>query len=284
MLFQGLKINLERWERRITPGSKVYRGVLPIVRDRHCELQVSELEQLQLLSLDAARRYLRRIQWYLQEPHRLWFQSVLPSISKGNTVLLIDGSDSSRQWIYELVAAMRGLSRDIKGKLNVVLFNGRQKSFIPSKMNSHLFFVTQFDLDGVKSWQSSCYAMNNAACDDLALWMKCVRPNGGTSELSHGIRTALLSRPSRIVIVSDGEFELAPETIFQVVTAKYPHLNFAEQEIIDSNRDQLPMHFIVPIKEYRQPNHEFYGYTSLKTNVDKMMVIIKVCSKYKRAF
>ena len=45
---------------------------------------------------------------------------------------------------------------------------------------------------------------------------------------------------------------------------------------MDSNRDQLPMHFIVPTKEYRQPNHEFYGYTSLKTNVDKMMVIMKV--------
>jgi hypothetical protein len=120
---------LERWERRITPGSKVYRGVLSIVRDRHCELQVTELEQLQLLSLEAARRYLRRIQWYLEAPHRLWFQSVLPSMAKGNTVVLIDGSDSSRQWIYELVAAMRGLSRDIKGKLNVVFFNGKQRSF-----------------------------------------------------------------------------------------------------------------------------------------------------------
>ncbi|CAG5099553.1 Oidioi.mRNA.OKI2018_I69.XSR.g16578.t1.cds [Oikopleura dioica] len=239
---KGLKINLERWERRITPGSKVYRGVLPIVRDRHCELQVAELEQLQVLSLEAARRYLKRIQWYLEAPHRLWFQSVHPAMARGNTVVLIDGSDSSRQWIYELIAAMRGLSRDIKGKLNVILFN-----------------------DGVKSWQSSCYAMNNAACDDLALWMKCLRPNGGTSELSHGIRTALLSRASRIVIVSDAEFELAPETVFQ--------------EIMDANREQIPLHFIVPTKEYRQPHHEFYGYTSLKTNVDKMMAIIKKVAK-----
>jgi len=39
------------------------------------------------------------------------------------------------------------------------------------------------------------------------------------------------------------------------------------------------MHFIVPTREYRQPNHEFYGYTSLKTNVDKMMVIIKKLAK-----
>ena len=36
---KALKLNLERWERRITPGSKVYRGVLPTVRARHCELQ-----------------------------------------------------------------------------------------------------------------------------------------------------------------------------------------------------------------------------------------------------
>lgn len=50
-------------------------------------------------------------------------------MAKGNTVVLIDGSDSSRQWIYELVAAMRGLARDIKGKLNVVFFNGKQRSF-----------------------------------------------------------------------------------------------------------------------------------------------------------
>ena len=35
---KGLKLNLDRWERRITPGSKVYRGVLPTVRARHCEL------------------------------------------------------------------------------------------------------------------------------------------------------------------------------------------------------------------------------------------------------
>ena len=55
----GLKINLSRWERRITHGSKVYRGVLPVVRDRHCELQIHELEQLENLSIDAARRYLR---------------------------------------------------------------------------------------------------------------------------------------------------------------------------------------------------------------------------------
>ena len=35
---KALKLNLDRWERRITPGSKVYRGVLPTVRARHCEL------------------------------------------------------------------------------------------------------------------------------------------------------------------------------------------------------------------------------------------------------
>ena len=45
---------------------------------------------------------------------------------------------------------------------------------------------------------------------------------------------------------------------------------------MDANREQIPLHFIVPTKEYRQPHHEFYGYTSLKTNVDKMMAIIKV--------
>ena len=99
------------------------------MRDRHCELQVAELEQLQVLSLEAARRYLKRIQWYLEAPHRLWFQSVYPAMARGNTVVLIDGSDSSRQWIYELIAAMRGLSRDIKGKLNVILFNGNFSGF-----------------------------------------------------------------------------------------------------------------------------------------------------------
>lgn len=44
---KALKINLNRWERRVTSGSKVYRGVLPVVRDRHCEELVTSCKNFE---------------------------------------------------------------------------------------------------------------------------------------------------------------------------------------------------------------------------------------------
>ena len=122
----ALKINLSRWERRVTPGSKVYRGVLPVVRDRHCELQVAELEQLEVLSTDAAKRYLKRIKWYLADAHRLWFQSCLHTFDQNQTVVIIDTSDSAKSWMHEAVTVLRSLSNHTSGKLNFIQFNGNR--------------------------------------------------------------------------------------------------------------------------------------------------------------
>ena len=130
----ALKINLNRWERRITHGSKVYRGVLPVVRDRHCELQLAELEQLELLSHDAAKRYLKRIKWYLSDSHRFWFQSCLDTFDQNQTVVLIDTSDSAKAWMHEAVNVIRSLSNQTTGKLNFIQFNGKSHIF--------LFFTT----------------------------------------------------------------------------------------------------------------------------------------------
>ena len=59
------------------------------MRDRHCELQPLELDQLEILSLEASRRYLRRIKWFLDASHRLWFQSCLHTFDSLSTVVIL---------------------------------------------------------------------------------------------------------------------------------------------------------------------------------------------------
>ena len=108
-----------------SPYLKVYRGVLPMVRNRHCELQSHELEDLEALSLEAAKRYLKRIKWYLNDSYRLWFQSCLQEVTNQNAVVIIDVSDSSKSWIYEAISAIRSLSSHSTGRLNFIQFNGR---------------------------------------------------------------------------------------------------------------------------------------------------------------
>ena len=102
----------------------MYRGVLPIVRDRHCELQVTELEQIRHLSTEAARRYLKRIQWIVGAPHRLWLQSCFHTLDRGNTVFLVDTSESAKSWIHEAIEALRMVASDSAGKFNFIQFNG----------------------------------------------------------------------------------------------------------------------------------------------------------------
>ena len=96
-----------------------------MVRNRHCELQSHELEDLEALSLEAAKRYLKRIKWYLNDSYRLWFQSCLKEVTNQNAVIIIDVSDSSKSWIYEAIQAIRSLSNHSTGRLNFIQFNGK---------------------------------------------------------------------------------------------------------------------------------------------------------------
>ena len=97
-----------------------------MVRNRHCELQSHELEDLEALSLEAAKRYLKRIKWYLNDSYRLWFQSCLQEVTNQNAVVIIDVSDSSKSWIYEAIQAIRSLSNHSTGRLNFIQFNGKE--------------------------------------------------------------------------------------------------------------------------------------------------------------
>lgn len=235
-------------ERRVTPGSKVYRGVLPVVRDRHCELQVAELEQLEVLSTDAAKRYLKRIKWYLADAHRLWFQSCLHTFDQNQTVVIIDTSDSAKSWMHEAVTVLRSLSNHTSGKLNFIQFN-----------------------DGIKVWQQQCYAMNAHARDDLNLWLQCIRTYGGSSMLTEAIRKSFLYKPKQIVVLTDGIFEISPELLYQ--------------ELISANGKQIPIHFVMPTQEYKEPQMHIVGYKSVKQQLNTVLMIIKkLCKMFGGSF
>ena len=72
------------------------------------------------------------------------------------------------------------------------------------------------NLDGLKSWQDQCFTMNQQARDDLALWLQCIRPNGGSSMLIDAIRRAYLYQPKQIVILTDAVLDMKPSNIFSV--------------------------------------------------------------------
>lgn len=240
---KGLKINLERWERRVTSGSKVYRGVLPMVRNRHCELQSHELQDLEVLSLEAAKRYLKRIKWYLSNSYRLWFQSCLAEVTNQNTVVIIDSSDSSKSWLYESISAIRSMASHATGRLNFIQFN-----------------------DGLKVWQDQMYSMNSQARDDLSLWLQCIRPYGGSSRLIDSIRRAFLYSPRHIIVITDGMTDMKSSNL--------------HSELLSANdQKQIPLHFIVPSQKYKEPGFELLGYTSHQKQILETVKVLKKISK-----
>ena len=85
---------------------------------------MAELADVEALSYEAAKRYLKRIKWYLSESYRLWFQSCLPEVLTESAVVLIDVSDSSKSWIHEAITALRSLAHNSTGRLNFIQFNG----------------------------------------------------------------------------------------------------------------------------------------------------------------
>jgi len=240
---KGLKLNIDRWERRVTPGSKVFRGVLPTVRARHCELNLTELADVEALSYEAAKRYLKRVKWYLAEPVRLWFQSCLSPVLADSAVVLIDVSASSASWLAEAIAACRSLARHSTGRLNFIQFN-----------------------DGIKVWQNQCYAMNQLARDDLSLWLQCIRPYGG-SNMIDALRKAYLFNPKHIVIITDGIFELKPFNVYTEITSA-------------NEKHQVPLHFILPSQKYKEPKSiTFAGYTSTQTELGAVVKMLKKTAK-----
>ena len=89
------------------------------------KILASELADVEALSYEAAKRYLKRIKWYLTESYRLWFQSCLPSVLQDSAVILLDVSDSSKSWIAEAITALRSLANNSTGRLNFIQFNGK---------------------------------------------------------------------------------------------------------------------------------------------------------------
>ena len=57
------------------------------------------------------------------------------------------------------------------------------------------------------------YNMNSQARDDLSLWLQCIRPYGGSSQLIDSIRRAYRYTPKHIVVITDGMTDMKPANL-----------------------------------------------------------------------
>ena len=120
-------------------------------------------------------------------------------------------------------------------------------------------------LDGIKVWQDQMYNMNSQARDDLSLWLQCIRPYGGSSQIIDSIRRAYRYTPKHIVVITDGMTDMKPANL--------------HSELLNANdKKQIPIHFILPSQKYKEPGFELLGYKSHQTEVVETTKVLRVKS------
>ena len=107
------------------------------------------------------------------------------------------------------------------------------------------------------------YNMNSQARDDLSLWLQCIRPYGGSSQLIDSIRRAYRYTPKHIVVITDGMTDMKPANL--------------HSELLNANdKKQIPIHFILPSQKYKEPGFELLGYKSHQSEVVETTKVLRV--------
>ena len=107
------------------------------------------------------------------------------------------------------------------------------------------------------------YNMNSQARDDLSLWLQCIRPYGGSSQLIDSIRRAYRYTPKHIVVITDGMTDMKPANL--------------HSELLNANdKKQIPIHFILPSQKYKEPGFELLGYKSHQSEVVETTKVLQV--------
>ena len=245
------------------------------------------MADVEALSYEAAKRYLKRIKWYLSESYRLWFQSCLPEVLTESAVVLIDISDSSKSWIHEAITALRSLAHNSTGRLNFIQFNGEFQFW-------YLILIAHFRRTKGLAKSMLCnepvgpwWSLALASVHQAIRWVKHDRRTQKglvfvikffySVWVFENHHQAYLYNPKHIVVITDGIFELKPFNVYTVVNLDLIVTWLLLKEITSANeKKQVPLHFILPSQKYKEPGFELLGYKSQQAELGAVVKMLKV--------